>query len=227
MKKIGIIGALPVEIELLKAEMSIEKTTTVAGRTFFEGVLGNAYVVLTQSGIGKVNAASSSQVLASVFGVEMLINTGIAGALGGGVDVCDMVVSKNLVYHDFNADFVRIGISNFEAFEADEKMALIAKEVCENFSDNAKVHFGRIATGDEFVCERESKNAIFAKTNALCVEMEGAAIAHVACVNKIPFVVLRCISDNADDNAEMTYEEFEPIAANKCAKILVDILKKI
>ncbi len=227
MKKIGIIGALPVEIELLKSKMNMEKTTTCAGRTFFEGTLGGVFVVVTQCGIGKVNAASSAQVLASVFGVDMLINTGIAGALGGGVDVCDMVVSKSLVYHDFNADFVRIGISNFEAFEADAEMMKIAKAVCDGFEDEAKVHVGRIATGDEFVCKRESKNAIFAKTNALCVEMEGAAIAHVAYLNKIPFVVLRCISDNADDNAEMTYEEFEPIAANKSAKILIEILNKL
>ncbi|MFI3166564.1 MAG: 5'-methylthioadenosine/adenosylhomocysteine nucleosidase [Bacillota bacterium] len=227
MKKIGVIGALPVEIELLKSKMTIEKTVTVANRTFYCGVIGNVEVVLTQSGIGKVNSASCAQVLCSVFGVDTLINTGISGALDSCVDVCDMVVSKDLAYHDFNADFVRIGLENFEAFQADPKMVEIAKSVCEKNKGDAKVFVGRIATGDEFVATRDRKNEIFANTNALCVEMEGAAIAHVAVMNNVPFVVLRCVSDNADDNAELTYEQFEPIAANKCANILVDILKSL
>ncbi len=227
MKKIGIIGALPVEVELLKESMQIEKTTTIAGRTYFEGMLGNSEVVVTQSGIGKVNSASCAQVLCSNFGVDVLVNTGIAGALAKGVDICDMVVSESLAYHDFNADFVRIGLENFEAFMASEKIAQVAKQVCEEFPDDANVHMGRIATGDEFVATRDRKDLIFQATGALCVEMEGAAIAHVATMNGVEFVVIRCISDNADDNAELSYEEFEPIAAKKCAKILIEILHRI
>lgn len=227
MEKIGIIGAMPVEIELLKSRMEIASEKTVAGRVFFEGVLCEKNVVLTTCGIGKVNSASCVQILCSEFGVTNIVNTGIAGALAPSVDVCDIVVSKGLMYHDFNMGFVRMGIENLRVFEANSDMiekALKAGELATRDGKKIRVHLGNIATGDQFVAERAVKNDIYERSQALCVEMEGGAIAHVSALNGVPFVIVRSISDNADDCAELSYEEFEPIAANLCANFVCDML---
>ena len=221
--KLGIIGAMAVEVELLKEKMENLTVTNHAGMEFFDGKLEGLDAVVVQCGVGKVNAAMCAQILCSVFGVTHLVNTGIAGSLCAELDIGDLVVSKDAMYHDF--DCVHFGYEmgkvpgmDVVSFPADEALmaAAFAAAEAENPGHTKQ---GRIATGDLFVADREAKNAVIAKTGALCTEMEGAAIAHTAYRNGVPFVIIRAISDKADDSVEMDYPTFEAIAAERCANV--------
>ena len=231
MKKLGIIGAMAVEVELLKEKMENLTVTSHAGMEFYDGKLEGIDAVVVQCGVGKVNAAMCAQVLCSVFGVTHLVNTGIAGSLCAELDIGDLVVSKDAMYHDF--DCVHFGYEmgkvpgmDVTAFPADEAMIGYACAAAEAVNPgHSKV--GRVASGDLFVAEKSAKNRIIERTNAICTEMEGAAIAHTAYRNKVPFVILRAISDKADDSAEMDYPTFEAIAARRCAEVTMNMAKQL
>jgi adenosylhomocysteine nucleosidase len=223
MTKLGIIGAMSVEVELLKEKMENLTVTTHAGMEFYEGQLEGMPSVVVQCGVGKVNAAMCAQVLCSVFGVTHLVNTGIAGSLNAQLDIGDLVVSRDAMYHDFDCvhfgyEMGRVPGMDTVAFPADETMIGYALAAAEAVNPG-HTKTGRVASGDLFVAEKTVKETIIEKTGALCTEMEGAAIAHVAYRNKIPFVILRAISDKADDSAEMDYPTFERIAAHRCAEV--------
>ena len=229
MKKLGIIGAMTVEVALLKENMEAMQVSNHAGMEFCEGKLCGLDAVVVQCGVGKVNAAMCAQILCSVFGVTHLVNTGIAGSLNAQLDIGDLVVSRDAMYHDF--DCVHFGYEmgkvpgmDVVAFPADHAMigAAFAAAEAENPGHN-KV--GRVASGDQFICSKEQKEKIIADTAALCAEMEGAAIAHTAYRNGVPFVILRAISDKADDSAEMDYPTFEAIAAQRCAAVTCRLAK--
>lgn len=221
--KLGIIGAMDVEVATLKAKMEEVTTATHAGSAYFEGKLDGCPVVVVQCGVGKVNAAVCAQILCSVYGVTHIVNTGIAGSLSADLDIADLVVSKDAIYHDFDLHFWGRPIGQVPgmdvvAFPADEAMinAAFSAAEAENPGHNK---IGRVASGDQFICSREQKEKIIGDTAALCAEMEGAAIAHTAYRNGVPFVILRAISDKADDSAEMDYPTFEAIAAARCAAV--------
>ena len=227
MKKLGIIGAMAVEVELLKEKMVGLTAQTHAGMEFCSGKLDGLDAVVVQCGVGKVNAAMCAQILCSVFGVTHLVNTGIAGSLCADLDIGDLVVSKDAMYHDF--DCVHFGYEmgkvpgmDTVAFPADEAMIGYACAAAEAVNPgHSKV--GRVASGDLFVAEKNAKERIIERTAAICTEMEGAAIAHTAYRNKVPFVILRAISDKADDSAEMDYPTFETIAARRCAEVAMNM----
>ena len=221
--KLGIIGAMDVEVATLKAKMQSVQVQRHAGSDYYEGELDGCPAVVVQCGVGKVNAAMCAQVLASVYGVTHLVNTGIAGSLCADLDIGDLVISQDAMYHDF--DCVHFGYEmgkvpgmDVVAFPADASLMKLAVEAAESVNPgHSKV--GRVASGDLFVAAKPAKEAIIAKTGAVCTEMEGAAIAHTAYRNGIPFVIIRAISDKADDSAQMDYPTFEAIAAQRCAAV--------
>jgi adenosylhomocysteine nucleosidase len=223
MTKLGIIGAMAVEVAALKDSMKNLTVSVKAGMEFYDGILEGMPAVVVQCGVGKVNAAMCAQILCSCFDVTHLVNTGIAGSLCADLDIGDLVVSIDAMYHDFDCvhfgyEMGRVPGMDVVSFPADEKMRGYAITAAEAVNPG-HVREGRVASGDLFVAEKSAKEQIIAKTAALCTEMEGAAIAHTAYRNGVPFVILRAISDKADDSAEMDYPTFEAIAAQRCAAV--------
>ena len=232
MGKTGIIGAMELEVEELKSKMTVSNISVRAGMEFFEGTLNNAEVVIVRSGIGKVNAALCVQLLVDIFAVTHIINTGVAGSLNAQLDIGDILISKDAIYHDM--DVTIFGYAPGEvpqlhtvAFPADERMAALAKEACERVNPEISTMVGRVVSGDQFISSKEVKERLIHEFHGDCAEMEGAAIAHAAFLNKIPFVVIRAISDKADDSAEMDYPTFEHAAAKHSAKLVEDMVKNI
>lgn len=232
MKKIGIIGAMELEVETLKSKMAVKNTTKKAGMEFYEGTLNGIDVVIVRSGVGKVNAGICTQILADLFQVTNVINTGVAGSLDAKINIGDIVVSTDVCYHDVDATVFGYQLGEVPqlgtvSFPADEKMAELAKKVCNQVNSEIKVFSGRVVSGDQFICDKEVKDKIISNFQALCTEMEGAAIAQAAYLNQIPFVILRAISDKADNSAEMDYPTFEKKAAEHCAKLVEEFIVEL
>ena len=228
MIKLGIIGAMTVEVEILKDNL-VEKTATEkAGMVFYEGYLQQLPVVVVQCGVGKVNAAMCVQVLCDCFDVTHIVNTGVAGSLCAQLDIGDLVISRDAMYHDFDCHSLnpqypvgQVPGMAVHAFPADSRLTCLAYEAAQQIHKD-HVRIGTIASGDQFVCDSAVKQAIVEHTGALCTEMEGTAIAHAAWRNNIPFVVIRAISDKADHSAQMDYPSFEAIAAERCAQVVLN-----
>lgn len=229
-KVLGIIGAMEEEVEILKGKMDVKDTVEVAGMTFYSGKLHDKNVVLVRSGVGKVNMASCTQILADKFNVTALLNSGVAGTMDPELNQGDIVISTDAVQHDFDTtvfgdplgEISRLGIT---FFQADKELVEVAKKAAENI-DGLVIKEGRIASGDQFVAggavvERIKENF----GNVSAVEMEGAAMAQTAYLNKIPYVVLRAISDKADGSADLSYEEFLPIAAKNASSMVEEFVK--
>lgn len=233
MKKLGIIGAMSIEVENLKAAMTDLQITEKAGMEFYEGKLENLPCVVVQCGVGKVNAALCVQVLCDLYGVTHVVNTGVAGSLCNDLDIGDFVISDDAMYHDFNCAPINPNYAvgqvpglPVRTFKADENLMKLAFDAAESVNPgHAKI--GRVASGDQFVCRKDVKEQIISDTGALCTEMEGAAIAHAAWRNGVPFVVLRAISDKADDSAEMDYPTFEQIAAARSTAVTQTMAKML
>ena len=224
MQKIGIIGAMGSEVEHLREMLHQREESMAAGRTFYAGKIGNIDVVLVCSGIGKVNSAMSAQMLIDRFQVDAIINTGIAGGAKD-AKVRDVVISTEAAYHDMEFRLVALSHPYLEQFEADQSLAQKAQKACQEAG--VTYHLGKIATGDQFIADKGVKDDIVARLDPYAVEMEGGAVAHVCAANGIPFVVIRSISDNADDEAEMDFDTFEQLAADDAAKIVVSMLKQM
>ena len=211
---LGIIGAMKAEVEQLKQEMKQPEVVTVAGMEFYKGTIGEKEVVVGQSGIGKVSAALCVQILADRFGVDGVVNTGIAGSLKAEINIGDIVVSTDAIQHDMDATgfgyepgvIPRMPVS---CFEADKRLVKAAEDACKEAVPEVGVFAGRIVSGDQFISDRQVKNRITAQFGGMCTEMEGAAIAQAAYLNSIPFVIIRAISDKADDSATVDYPTFE------------------
>ncbi len=223
--KLGIIGAMDVEVATLKACMTQKTETTVAGSVYCEGLLEGLAVVVVQCGVGKVNAALCVQILCSTFGVTHVVNTGIAGSLHAELDIGDFVISQDAVYHDFDCHILnpayvvgQVPGLSVRKFPADEALVRLAFTAADSLCPG-HARIGTVASGDQFVCTKEQKENIVENTGALCTEMEGAAIGHGAWRNGVPYVVIRAISDKADDSAQMDYPTFEAMAAQRCALV--------
>lgn len=230
MNTVGIIGAMDIEVEALKKDMNPEHIVKKAGMEFCVGELKGQKAVVVKSGIGKVNAAVCTQILIDDFQAEAVINTGIAGSLQPKINIGDIVISKDLVHHDMDA--VAFGyepgqVPQMEAFsfEADEKLSKLAGEVCKRVNPEIQVFYGRIVSGDQFVAKKAVKDRIVRTFQGYCTEMEGAAIAQTAYLNRVPFVVLRAISDKADDSASMDYPTFERQAAQHCVRLVENMME--
>ena len=231
MTKLGIIGAMQEEVETLLALMENKKELRKAGSVFYEGVLEGLDVVIVQCGVGKVNAAMCTQVLCDLFDVTHLVNTGIAGSLCADLDIGDLVVSQDAMYHDVDAvhfgyPYGKVPGMDTTEFPADKAMIGYAFAAAESVNPG-HTKIGRVASGDQFVAVKELKEKIIANTQGLCTEMEGAAIAQTAYRNGIPFVILRAISDKADDSAQMDYPTFERIAAHRCAEVTKSLARQL
>ena len=229
--KLGIIGAMDVEVATLKEKMEGAAVSVKAGMAFCEGILEGVPAVVVQCGVGKVNAALCAQILCDCYGVTAIVNTGIAGSLCNDLDIADLVISRDAIHHDFDLRFWGrpVGqVPGFDvtAFPADEKLIELAFDAAEAVNPGHN-KIGRVASGDQFICSREQKETIIANTQAICAEMEGASIAHAAYRNGVPFVILRAISDKADDSAEMDYPSFEAIAARRCAEVTMTMARKL
>ena len=229
---LGIIGAMEVEVEKLKARMENVEITRRASMEFYAGILEDKNVVVVRSGIGKVNAAVCTQILIDEFEAEAVINTGIAGSLNADINIGDLVISTDLVHHDMNA--VAFGypvgqIPQMEAFSfrSDENLRKLAVQACRDVNPDIEVYEGRIASGDQFVADQGVKDEIIKNFDACAVEMEGAAIAQAAYLNNVPFLVVRAISDKADGSAEVDYPTFEALAVEHCVKMTLRILNQI
>ena len=231
MKKIGIIGAMDIEVAGLKADMEIKREIRKAKMDFCEGVLKGHDVVVVKSGIGKVNAAVCTQILVDEFQVDAVINTGIAGSLNAKIDIGDIVISTDVVHHDMDA--VNFGYEPGQipqmdvfSFAADETLAKLAEEACLEVNPEISVFHGRIVSGDQFVADKAVKERIVNLFHGYCTEMEGASIAQAAYLNEVPFVILRAISDKADESASEDYPTFEKKAAQHCINLVEKLLEK-
>lgn len=223
-KPIGIIGALSSETEFLIKQLDDPVKTEMIGTSYYSGKINGKSVVIVTCGVGKVNAACITQAMIQKFDVGAIVNTGIAGGIDKKIKPCDVVISNELVYHDFVTD-----VPVFEAFKADKTLMSLAENACKEIRENRDFnhYIGLIATGDQFVTDSETKAKIAKEVDPLCVEMEGGAIAHCSVINNVPFVVIRAISDTADDNAIISFYEFKEIASNMSASIVMSILKNI
>lgn len=227
MKKLGVIGAMEQEVETLLSRMENKSAHTVAGSTFYEGMLCGMNAVVVQCGIGKVNAALCAQILCDRFAVTHIVNTGIAGSLSAQLDIGDLVVSADAMYHDFDCHAFGYPVGKVPgmdviAFPGDKALVDLAFAAAER-ENPGHTRIGRVASGDQFVADPALKDRIISVTQALCTEMEGAAIAQTAYRNRVPFVILRAISDKADDSAEMDYPTFERLAAHRCANVTMSL----
>ena len=228
---IGIIGAMDSEVDNLFSRMSSKEKITVNNLAFFKGKLYDKDVVIVKCGIGKVNAALCTQLLILNFKVTKIINTGIAGAVGHGLKIYDFVVSNEAVYHDFDVQLFGYKAGQVpgmpEVFKADTSLVNAAVTAFENtdFSKELKIVSGRIASGDQFISGGEKKAYIIENFHPQCVEMEGAAIAHTCYANKVPFVIIRCMSDTADESVKETYSE--ETASRLSSTFLLEFIKEM
>lgn len=222
---IGIICAMNIEVEGLKALMDNPDVLKKAGLEFISGKISDKDIVLLECGIGKVNAAVGTQIMIDSFNPDVIINSGIAGSLSKDLIVGDIVISSECVEHDMNlvaldeprgqihfADETRIDIP------ADKEIAEKLAECCQNLGSHVRI--GRIATGDMFVSYIGQREAIAYEFGALCCEMEGAAVGHVCYMNKVPFAILRSISDDLKFNKGEDYEQFSQLAADRSVKAM-------
>lgn len=228
--KIGIIAAMEEELKLLVENLDNKTEHDVLGNTYYEGKLGNHQVVLVQSGIGKVMSAMSVAILSDHFGVDVVINTGSAGAVAPGLKIGDVVVADKLVYHDvdvtaFGYDYGQMAAQPLY-FESDQNFVKTFEQVLTEANIDSKI--GLIATGDSFIAGQDKIDAIKSRfPEVQAVEMEGAAIAQAAHNLHKPFIVVRAMSDTAAHDANITFDEFILEAGKQSAKILMTFLEKL
>lgn len=229
---IGIIGAMDEEVAALKEAMEVERTVKRASMEFVKGRLGEKEVTVVRSGIGKVNAAVCAQLLVSEFHAEVLINTGIAGSLDAKIDIGDMVISEDALYHDMDAvsfgyPLGQVPRMDVLAFPMDERLVRLAVEANEEANPDIHSFVGRVVSGDQFVASDAVKEKITGNFGGLCTEMEGAAIAHTAYLNEISCVIIRAISDKADGSATEDYPAFEKKAIEHSVRLVRKLVSKI
>jgi len=223
---LGIIGAMDIEVNKLVETMNVESTVTEAGITFHKGVLNGCDVVVARSGVGKVCAAVCAQLMITIFKVDALINTGVAGGIMKDLRQCDLIIADAFVQHD--VDTSPLGdpegyISELGMVEmvCSHRLSSILCDIC------AEARQGQIATGDQFVADHEKAMYIAETFGAAACDMEGGAIAQVCKMNKVRFTAVRCISDNADGSAGLDYASFAAKAAEKCADIVISFAGRL
>ena len=229
---LGIIGAMEEEVAKLIEVMEEVEVTNKAAMNFNKGKIDGKELVIVMSGIGKVNAAICTQILADEYNVDAIINTGIAGSLDSSIDIGDIVLSTDALQHDVDA--VAFGYPKGQiprmdrlSFEADDRLAGVAEECCGRVCPDVKVFRGRVVSGDQFIADSAVKESIISNFGGLCTEMEGAAIAQTAYLNNIPYLIIRAISDKADDSASVDYPAFERKAIDNSVKLLKEMIKSL
>lgn len=226
---LGIIGAMDEEVSKLKEVMEHIEIKSKASMDFYKGVMSGKDVVVVRSGIGKVNAGICTQILVDEYGVDTVINTGIAGSLNTEINIGDIVLSTDALQHDVDATGFGyepgiIPRMKTSVFEADRKLRTLAKACCERVNPDIKVFEGRVVSGDQFISDKAKKNYIEESFKGYCTEMEGAAIAQAAYLNNVPFLIIRAISDKADDSATVDYPTFEAKAILHSVNLVKEIV---
>ena len=231
MRNIGIIVAMQEELEEILKIIEETNKKEIYDITYIEGKVGENNIIITLSGIGKVNAARTTQILIDQLNVECIINVGSAGALNPKLNIGDIVIGNKLIQHDFDITAFNhkkgyiTGVGDY--LECNEDLVKQFEKITNNIENKEyKTITGIIASGDIFCTEINMKNKIYSKFNAECVEMEGAAIAQVAYLCNIPFIVIRSISDSPNGNNAIVFDEFVKLASARCAKILKEFFKK-
>ena len=233
MISLGIIGAMDEEISLIKDSLEIVDEVNYASMNFYICKYVNFNVVLVRCGIGKVNAAICTQILIDKFNIDYVINTGAAGAVSRELDIGDVVISTDLVEHDFDTSSLgdelgQIPRMDVFSFKADEGLIHLAEAAEKKvMKGKNQIKAGRIVSGDQFISGEDTIKWLEKTFNPLAAEMEGAAIAHTCHVNKVPFVVIRSISDRADKGASVDFTEFLHIACKTSFDIIMYILNSI
>lgn len=230
MNKFGIIVAMQEELEEIIKIMKEIEVKEIYGISFISGIIENTKVIVVKSGVGKVNAARTTQILIDKLNVKSVINVGSAGALNPFLNIGDIVIAKKLIQHDFDITafdhdkgyITGVGDYIYSDYELVKKFQNVANKIKD---ETYKINTGVIASGDIFCTDIAMKNKIYKKFNAECVEMEGAAIAQVCYLDKIPFVVIRSISDSPNGNNVIVFDEFVELASKRCADILKEFLK--
>lgn len=225
MKIIGVIGAMEEEVSMLIGQMKNKETKVIAGMTFHRGRLWDQEAVVVKSGIGKVNMAICTQILIDEYKVTAVLNTGVAGGLYDKINIGDIVISTDALQHDVDATgfgYAKGVIPQMDVsvFPADKKLSDMAVKACELVNPEIQCLKGRVVTGDQFISSNEKKKELVEQFGGYCAEMEGAAMAQTAYRNRVPFVIIRAISDKADNSATMNYEEFEQQAIVHTMKLL-------
>ncbi|MWC26758.1 5'-methylthioadenosine/adenosylhomocysteine nucleosidase [Paenibacillus sp. MMS18-CY102] len=226
-ERIGIIGAMAEEIELLHRHVDVKSEQVRAGITYYEGTLHGKTVVYCKSGVGKVNAAVCTQLLIDQH-VDSILFTGVAGAVDPALNIGDIVVSSTCLQHDMDCTplgFARgqIPFQEVWEFHADERLVNLASDAAEKlFSGHHRT--GKVLSGDQFIASREAVQELFEKLDGTCTEMEGAAVAQVCAMNETPFVVIRSMSDKADGSAHVNFAEFTIVAANNSFGIINEMI---
>jgi len=226
----GIIAAMQEEMKEIKKIMQNIENKEIYELNFFKGTINDKNVVLVEAGVGKVNAARVTQIMIDNFHTETIINVGSAGALNPLLNIGDIVIGEKLIQHDFDITAFGhdkgyiTGVGDY--ISSDSQLIEKIKNSINNISNEEyKIKVGIIASGDIFCTAVEMKDKIYAKFNADCVEMEGAAIAQVCYLDKIPFIIIRSISDSPNGKNAIVFDEFVKLAAKRCADILLEFLK--
>ena len=232
MNTIGIIGAMEEEIIAIRRKMDIKNTITIASIEFYLGEINGQNIILVRCGIGKVNAAICTQIMIDHFKVAYIINTGVAGGLYPKINIGDIIISSDTVEHDMDVTTFGhkrgfIPRMNQHFFEADKWLVEIAENAAKKAKGDHKVYIARIASGDQFISSMKIKEDIYTTFTAYCAEMEGAAITHTCFLNKVPFVIIRAISDKADQSAEVNFDDFVNLAARNASFIIEEMVKEI
>ncbi len=222
---LGIIGAMDIEVAKIKEQLQDVTVKTKAGMDFVSGVWHGKSVTVVRSGIGKVNAGICTQILVDDFAVTGIVNTGIAGSLRNEINIGDVVLSTDALQHDMDATGFGyapgvIPQMKESDFKADESLLALAKKCCEEVCPDINAFCGRVVSGDQFISDKGKKEQLIRDFQGYCTEMEGAAIAQAAYLNDVPFLVIRAISDKADDSATMDYPTFEAKAVENSVKLL-------
>ena len=219
---IGIMGAMPDEVDQLCAKLENVTVEPYGGVEYHRGTLAGKQVVVCCAGMGKANAAATTQVLITRYGAEKIIFSGIAGNMTSKIGIGDVVIGKTVLYHDAQLDMICQNPPYLKEYAGDPALIAAAEKACAEAG--VKALTGKIATGDQFIESAEVKNKIVEEHHPMCVEMEGAAIGHTCCVNDIPFVIIRTMSDNADEEAAESATNFEETAARHSAGIVMQML---
>ena len=225
MNRYGIIAAMQEEMKEIENIMQDKTETQIYELKFVKGTINESEVILVQAGVGKVNAARTTQILIDNFKIDVVINIGSAASAKDDLDIGDIVIGKKLVHHDFDItgfDHTKGYICNVGQYmESDKELIEKIEGTVEQLNDKEfKIKIGTIASGDIFCTELSMKNKIKDKFDADAIEMEGAAIAQVCKLDNIPFIVIRGISDSPNGNNAITFEQYLQKASYRCAEII-------
>lgn len=226
---VGIIGAMAVEVEDLLALMEEEASETISGTVYHSGRIAGTDCVVAQCGIGKVAAAVCAQTMILKYRPASVVNVGVAGGIGKDIHIGDVVVSRGLVQHDMDTSALGdpkgfLSGPNLVEIPASGPLAETAVTCAGEIVGKERVHLGVIATGDQFIGDAGRLEEIARDFGACACEMEGGSIAQVCFLNRVPFVVIRAVSDNANEEAAVDFGAFAADSAKKSAALVRRLL---